>query len=70
MFERIKAWWNGTKIIKLPKNYKFIIVTVGNENYPATMQQIDDWAKEIEWHVKHKSKVVSVPYWVELTVMK
>ena len=71
VFERIKSWFaHDMKVVLIPKDYKSVLVTVGNAEHPVTLKEIDDWAKEISWHIKHKSKVVAVPHWVELTVLK
>ena len=42
MFERIKAWFRGFDIIEIPADYKFIIVSVGDDNHPVTMHQKEE----------------------------
>ncbi len=57
-------------MIEIPADYKFIIVSVGDDQHPVTMQQIDDYRDYVETRAKEGRAVIGLPHFVKLTVMK
>ena len=54
----------------VPKNYKLLVVSVGDLNHEPTKQDIQNISDTVNDAIKMKKKIVTVPYWIKLEAIR
>ena len=56
--------------LKIPKKYKTLLITVGDEQHPPTREYVDELNQQFDLAIKKKSNYIIVPYWIKLKVIE
>ena len=59
-----------TRLIKIPKNYKFLLLEVGDESHEPTEETLKRSVSKLKEAIDKKNDVIAIPYWVKLKVLK